>query len=126
VFERCGRALPQVCGGVPDTGAVASRGFEHSPFAFGEGGGLGGKDLQHADQVALIEDGNDQNGANAEAARDGGVDQRIGFSVGAKLGLARAETGAGKAIAGVERDAEVGSVKSGGGAADHFVAARQR
>ena len=124
--ERRGRTLPQVGRGEPDAGTVASRGFEQSLILFGERCRLRRKDFQHADEVVVVEDGNDEHGTNAEAARDGGVDARVGFSVGAKLGLAGVETRAGEAILGVEGNAEIGGVESGGGAANHLVAAHKR
>lgn len=37
----------------------------------------------------------------------------------------RADAGSGEAIASIEREAEIGSVESGGGAADHFIAAHK-
>jgi len=92
---------------------------------FGEGCRLRRKDFQDADQFLLVENGNDQHGTNAEAAGDGGIDAWVGFGVEAKLGLPSVETGTGDAIAGVEGNAEIGSVQSGGGAAHHFVAARE-
>jgi hypothetical protein len=42
------------------------------------------------------------------------------------LGPSGADAGPGETIAGIERDAEIGSVKSGGCAVDHFIAAYER
>ena len=72
-----------------------------------------------------VEHGDDEDRTNAEATREDGVDSRIGFGVVAKLRSVRADAGSGKAIASIERNAEVGSVKAGGGATDHFIAAHE-
>jgi hypothetical protein len=72
-----------------------------------------------------VEHGNDEDGADAEAPGKCGVDTRIGFGVAAKLRSMRADAGSGEAIASIEREAEIGSMESGGGAADHFIAAHK-
>src|ERR1700687_6162145 len=73
--------------------------------------------------VGTIEDGDDEDGADAEVAGDRGVDSRVELGIDGELGLTGLETGAGEAFAGVEGDAEIGGEGSGGSAADQLIAA---
>jgi len=94
----------------------------------GEGGGRGRKDFEDSGELGVVvhvEDGNDEDGANAEVAGDGGVDARVELGIDGKLGLTGLKTGAGETVAGVEGDTEIWGEVSGGGAADHFIAAKE-
>ncbi len=73
--------------------------------------------------VVNVEDGNDEDGANAEAPGDGGVDAWVELGVDGKLRLTGLKTGAGETVAGVERNAKIRGDVSGGGSADHFISA---
>jgi hypothetical protein len=73
--------------------------------------------------VVMIKDGNDEDGADAEVAGDGGINSRIELGIDGELGLMGLKTSAGEAVAGAEGNAEIGGEGPGGGAADQLIAA---
>jgi hypothetical protein len=73
--------------------------------------------------VGKIEDGNDEDRTDAEVAGDGGVDSWVELGIDGELGTMALKTCAGKAVAGAEGNAEIGSEGSGGGPADQLIAA---
>jgi len=63
-----------------DAGALAGKAFEQFFVEIGEGASRGGRDFQDSNDmgaIVRIEDGNDEDGANPEAARHSGVDAGI-------------------------------------------------
>jgi hypothetical protein len=111
---------------VANTGALLGKTFQQFLIGVGEGGGRGGENFENSGErrvVVNVEDGNRQDGADAEAAGDVGIDAGVGLGIERELGLATLETIAGQTVAGLERDAQIGGEVSGGGAADHFIAA---
>jgi hypothetical protein len=104
--------------------AFLSETFQQFLIGVGEGSGRAGKHFENTSElrVVYVEDGNDEDGADAEAG-DGGIDARIELGINGKLRLAGLKTGAGETVAGVERDSEIWGQVSGGGAANHFIAA---
>jgi len=95
----------------------------------GEGGRRSRKNFENSGETSVLvvtfEDGNDEDGADAPVAGDGGVNAGIELGVDGKLRLTSLKAGAGETVAGVESDAEIGGEVPGGGAADHFVAANE-
>jgi hypothetical protein len=112
---------------VANAGALLGETFEQFLVGVGEGGGRGREDFEDSGELSVlvvtVEDGNDEDGADAESAGDGGVDAGIELGIDGKLGLTGLKTGAGETVAGVEGDAEIWGEVSGGGAADHIIAA---
>jgi hypothetical protein len=109
-----------------NAGALLRETFEQLLAGVGESGGRSRKDFQDSGEMRVVvnvEDGNDEDGADAEAPGDGGVDAWVELGVDGKLGLTGLKTGAGETVAGVERDAKIRGEVSGGGAADHFISA---
>jgi hypothetical protein len=96
-----------------------------------ESRGRGGEDLdnsgelsaRHVFTIVAVEDGNDEDGADTQVAGNSGIDAWVEFGIDGKLGLTGLQTGAGKTVASVDGDAEVGGDVSGSGAADHLVSA---
>jgi hypothetical protein len=105
--------------------AFLSETFQQFLIGVGEGSGRARKDFEDTGElrVSEVEDGNDEDGADAEMAGDGGIDARIELGINGKLRLTGLKTGAGETVAGVERYAEIWGEVSGGGAADHLIAA---
>jgi hypothetical protein len=99
--------------------------FQQFLIGVGEGSGRARKDFEDTSELRVVnvEDGNDEDGADAETAGDIGIDARIELRINGKLRLAGLKAGAGETVAGVERDSEIWGEVSGGGAADHFIAA---
>jgi hypothetical protein len=75
--------------------------------------------------IVRIEDGNDEDGANPEAARHSGVDAGIELGVDGKLRLMALKAGSEQTIASIDEDAELWGEVTSGGAADHFAVAEE-
>jgi hypothetical protein len=114
---------------VANAGALLGETFEQHLVGVGEGGGRARKNFEDSGELSVgvvtVEDGNDKDGADAEAAGDGGVNAGVELGIDGKLGLTGLKTGDGETVAGVEGDAESGGEVSGGGAANHFIAASE-
>jgi len=118
-------ALTKFDGGVANAGALLGEAFEQFLVEVREGGGRGRKNFKDSSELRVVvgvEDGNDEDGADAEVG-DGGVDTWVELGIDGKLGLTGLKTGAGKTVVGVEGNAEIWGEVSGGGAADHFISA---
>jgi len=112
-----------------NAGALPGEIFQQCLVGVGEGGGSGRKNFEDSSElsadVVRVENGNDEDGADAQAMGDGGIDARIELGIDRKLGSTGLKTGAGETVVCVERDAEIWSEVSGGGAADHVIAASE-
>ena len=121
--------LTEFDGGAANPDALFGETFEQFLVKVAEGGGRLRKDFEHSGELSLsvitVEDGNDEDGADAEAAGDGGVDAGVELGIHGKLRLTGLNTGAGKTVANVKRNTEIWGEVSGSGAADHFIAARK-
>jgi hypothetical protein len=110
-------------------GTLLGETFEGFLVGVGEGGGRGRKNFEDSSELSVlvvtVKDRHDEDGADTEAAGDGRIDAWVEFGIDGKLGLTGLKTGAGKTVAGVEGNAEIGGEVSGGGAADHFIAASE-
>ena len=123
-------ALSEFDRSLADAGAFRGEAFEQDLIMVREGGGRQGKNFENAGKLRILgaafEDRNDEDGTDAEAARDGRIDSRIEFGVDGKLRLTSFKTGSREAVASIERDAKIGSELAGGGAADHLSVAHER
>jgi hypothetical protein len=112
---------------VTNAGALFGETFEQFLIGVGEGGRRVRKDFEDSGKLSVgvvsVEDGNDEDGADAAAVGDGGVDAGVELGIDGKLGLTGLKTGAGESVANVEGDAEIWGEVSGSGAANHFIAA---
>ena len=97
-------------GRAPDTGGVARKDLKQVLIAVNELRGIGGKHFQDPYQFAFFQHRNDEHGPHAEAARCGGIHAGIGFRVETELRLTSPQAGSGKAVAGIERNPEIGRV----------------
>jgi hypothetical protein len=124
-----GFALTEPYGTVANAGALLGETFEQLLVGVGEGGGRVRKNFEDSRELSVgvvtVEDGHDEDGADAEAAGDGGVNAGVELGIDGKLGLTGLKTGSGETVAGVEGDAESGGEVSGGGTANHFIAASE-
>jgi hypothetical protein len=125
---RGGFVLTEFYGAVANAAALLGETFEQLLVGVGEGGGRVRKNFEDSGElsidVATVEDGHDEDGADAETG-DGGVHAGVELGIDGKLGLTGLKTGVGETVAGVEGDAESGGEVSGGGAANHFIAASE-
>jgi len=120
-----GLAQTESDGGVANAGALLGETFEQFLIEVREGGGRGRKNFEDSSELRVVvgvEDGNDEDGPDAEVG-DGGVDAWVELGVDGKLGLSALKTCAGKTVVGVEGHAKIWGEVSGGGAADHFISA---
>jgi hypothetical protein len=83
------------------------------------------KDFENSQCAAVVAQGGDQDGADAQAAATGKVDAGIAFGIMAEHDLAGPYGFGGDAGVGLEADAKIGSGASGAGAANNFVARAQ-
>ena len=94
-------------------------------IALVEGSGGRGQHLEDAEGAAVVAQGRNENGADAEAAAAGEIDARVAFGIVAEHDFAGADGFGGDAGVGLQANSEVGSGASGAGAADDFVAGAQ-
>jgi hypothetical protein len=121
-----GRALTQFDRGAAYAGALLGETFQQFLIGVGEGGGRGRKDFEESADLsvlAVIKDGNDEDGTDAEVTGDGGVDSRVEFGIDGELRMMGLKTCARETIAGAKGNAEIGGEGSGGGAAHPLIAA---
>jgi hypothetical protein len=105
--------------------ALLGETFQQFLVGVREGSGRAGKDFEDSGKARVfhVQDGNDEDGADAKTAGDNGIDAGIELGIDGKLGLTGLETGARESVVGIKRDAEIRGEVSGGGAADHLIAA---
>jgi hypothetical protein len=108
-----------------DLGALTGIAFQQNLVTLQERFRAGGKDLQDADQLTAVPDGDDEHGTNPQVAGGGSIHAGVGFGVAAELGLAGAKTGTRDAMASVQGDTKIGGAVSSSGAANHFSITRE-
>ena len=85
--------------------------------------GIRRKGLKHSKQISPLQHGNDQDRAHIKTAARSRVDAGIGYGIVAALHLPSLDAGGRETRARVQPDAEVGRIRSRGGAADQLISA---